>query len=122
MENSRFIQLVTVIFCITVLIVIWRTEYYPLIGLLIGYYAGIINVKWLLRDARKAVDKDQKAALKTYYKSLFFRLVLITAVFAVVAKFQPGWLTYVAIGMVIGIVIPIAVARLQFSKTKGGEK
>lgn len=122
MENNRFIQALTVILCISVLIVIWQTEYFPLIGLLIGYYTGIINVKWLLRDARKAVDKDQKAALKTYYKSLLFRLVLIIVVFAIVAKFQPQWLYCVAVGMVIGIVIPIAVARQQLRKTKGGEK
>ncbi len=121
MENSRFIQILTVILCITVLIVIWRTEFYPLVGLLIGYYTGIINVKWLLRDARKAMDKDKKAALKTYYKSLVFRLVIITLVFAVVAKFQPEWLYYVAIGMMIGIVIPIIVARHQLRKMKGGE-
>ncbi|MCM1565900.1 MAG: ATP synthase subunit I [Dehalobacter sp. 4CP] len=121
MENSRFIQILTVILCITVLIVIWRADFYPLVGLLIGYYTGIINVKWLLRDARKAMDKDKKAALKTYYKSLVFRLVIITLVFAVVAKFQPDWLNYVAIGMMTGIVIPIIVARHQLTKTKGGE-
>lgn len=118
MINNKLFIILTGFFCIAILMGIFVTKNYSLIGLLIGFQTGIINVKWLFRDARKAMDKDQRAALKTYYKSLMFRLILITLVFAIVAKLQPEWLYYVAIGMTVGIVIPIIIVRHQLRKNE----
>ncbi len=120
--NNNLLKIFTAVFCASTLVGIFWTENYDLIGLLIGFQTGIINVEWSFKDARKAMGRDQRAAVKTYYKSLFFRLVMITSVFAVVAKFQPKWLFYIAIGMIVGIVIPIIFLRQQLRYRKGGEK
>lgn len=87
----------------------------------IGYLTGIFNGQWLKRDARKIINRDLQEALVTYYKSLFARLGMVTLLVATVGTFVPGWLIYLAGGLALGIVLPLAASILKQTSTKGGE-
>jgi len=95
---------------------------YSLVGALLGFLTGIFNFQWLQRDSKRIVDKDLKAALLVYYKSLFSRLGMITLVVAAVGTFRPEWLLYLAVGIAGGICLPLAITMIKQHKARGGEK
>ncbi|NLM21225.1 MAG: ATP synthase subunit I [Peptococcaceae bacterium] len=91
-----------------------------LLGLLIGYVTGIINIQWLFRDANQVIERDIKQALKKYYISLYSRLGMITMVVVMVAKFRPERLYFLVIGIIAGIFIPLVVIVYHYLKREGG--
>jgi hypothetical protein len=96
------------------------TNNYGLLGILAGIIAGLINIQWLFKDARKAIDQDLYMALKIYYKSLFSRLGMITLVVATIGRFKPEWLFYLAVGIAVGVIIPLILAiRQQLMRGRG---
>lgn len=96
-----------------ILLVVYITNNYQFLGVLIGFITGLINIQWLFRDASKVIDKDIRGALRTYYLSLFSRLGMITMVVAAVVKYRPEWLPYYAGGIAAGILIPLIIALIQ---------
>ncbi|UWG97188.1 ATP synthase subunit I [Dehalobacter sp. DCM] len=95
------------------LLVVYFTDKYQILGILIGFLTGLINIQWLFRDSRKVIDKDINGALRTYYLSLFSRLGMITMVVAIIFRFKPEWLPYFAGGIAAGILIPLSIALIQ---------
>lgn len=105
-----------------IIFAIYFTNRYYLMGILIGFLTGLINIQWLNRDSRKALSKELKGALRTYYLSLFSRLGMITMVVVSVAKFKTEWLLYLAGGIAAGIIIPLIIAVWKHYLTEGGDQ
>jgi len=120
MMNNRVINVLTGIFWAIVLIAIFITNNYALIGLLIGFQTGIINVQWLFRDISKALDMELSTALKKYHFSLLSRLGMITLVVAVISRFQPEWLYFFVWGIAMGIITPMILTIMQKIKRGRG--
>lgn len=96
------------------------TNNYALLGILIGFLTGLFNIQWLFRDANKALDQELYVALKIYNKSLFSRLGMVTLVVATIGRFRPEWLFYLAVGIAVGIIIPlISAIRQQLMRGRG---
>ena len=89
-------------------------------GFLIGFITGLINIRWLSRDTKKAIDEQKFTALRIYFRSLFSRLGMVTLVVAAVGRFRPEWLMYLALGIAAGIIIPMILSiRLQIKNGRG---
>lgn len=99
---------------------IFFTSNTSLIGILIGFITGLFNIQWLSRDANKAIGEDMSIALRIYNKSLFARLGMVTLVVATIGRFRPEWLFYLALGIAVGIIVPlIIVMRQQLGSGRG---
>lgn len=92
---------------------IFFTSNYSLLGFLLGFLLGLFNIQWLFRDSKKVVDKKIEAALKRYVLSLFSRLGIVTMLFAVVGRYKPEWLFFLALGLAAGVIIPLILAIRQ---------
>ncbi|NLI91035.1 MAG: ATP synthase subunit I [Peptococcaceae bacterium] len=118
--NSRSVIILLGSFSAAIFIGISLTNQYTLLGILIGFTAGLVNIQWLFRDAKKALDQELYVALKIYYKSLFSRLGMITLVVATIGRFRPEWLFYLALGIAVGVIIPLILAiRQQLMRGRG---
>lgn len=113
--NSRTVISVTGFFASLIFLAVFFTDNYGLLGILLGFITGLVNIQWLFKDARKAVDDELEAALRRYRRSLFSRLGMVTLVVAVMGKYRPEWLFYLTLGIAAGIIIPLILAiREQF--------
>lgn len=91
-----------------------------LVGILVGFSAGLLNHQWLYRDANKALDKELEVALAIYYKSLFSRLGMITLIVVAIWRFRPEWLFCLAVGIAGGVIIPLVLSiRQQLLRGRG---
>ncbi|NLL53041.1 MAG: ATP synthase subunit I [Peptococcaceae bacterium] len=91
-----------------------------LLGLLLGYVTGIVNIQWLFRDIKQVAERDIKQALKKYYISLYSRLGMVTLVVVTIAKFRSEKLIFLIIGIIAGIFIPLIVIVYQYLRREGG--
>ena len=91
-----------------------------LLGLLIGYITGVVNIQWLFRDTNKVIERHLKAALRKYYISLFSRLGMVTMVVVIVAKFRPEWLYLFVVGIIAGVFLPLVVIIRQYIRRERG--
>ena len=101
---------------------IFFTSNYNYLGIIIGLITGLINIQWLSRDTKKAIDKDKTIAMKIYFKSLFSRLGMLTLVIVSVGRFRPDWLLFLGLGIAVGIIIPLILSIRQQSCAEGGER
>ncbi len=101
---------------------IFFTNNYNLLGCLIGFLTGLINIQWLSRDTKKAIDGEITDGLKIYYKSLFSRLGLVTFVVALVGVFRPDWLLFFVIGIAASVVLGLTSSIIKQIKVEGGEQ
>lgn len=95
------------------------TNYYPLLGFLIGFQIGLINIQWLFKDLRKVIDKDINSALRTYVLSLFSRLGLVTMIVVIIERYQHDWIFLLAVGIAVGVLIPLMLAIKQIKSGRG---
>ncbi len=118
--NSRTAFTLSAAVTSVILIGISFTNNYAFWGILIGFFTGLVNIQWLFRDSQKAIEKDLYDALKIYYKSLFSRLGMVTLVVATLGRFRPEWLFYLALGITVGVIIPLILAiRQQLIRGRG---
>ncbi|MFZ3129557.1 MAG: ATP synthase subunit I [Desulfosporosinus sp.] len=89
-------------------------------GFLIGYWAGFANDLWLHREAKRSAELDLRSAVKRMRRSYITRMSMIAIVFAVVARFQAGWLIYLAVGIAGGVIISFVLMAIhQISCRRG---
>ncbi|KUO61978.1 MAG: hypothetical protein APF84_04920 [Gracilibacter sp. BRH_c7a] len=112
MSSRLAIILISLISSGVFLGIIFTNDYSPL-GLILGFLTGLINIQWLSRDTKKAIDQEKFIALRIYFKSLFSRLGVITLIVATVGRFRPEWLLFLALGIAVGIIIPLILSIRQ---------
>ncbi len=108
--KNRTVLILLGFFSSAIFLGIYFTKNYSLLGALIGFSAGLFNIQWLFWDANKAIDKDIYSAVRIYRKSLFSRLGMVTLVVATVGRFRSDWLFFLALGIAVGIIIPLILA------------
>jgi hypothetical protein len=118
--NNRVLTIITGFPVSVILFAAALSGRHELLGLLIGYITGIVNIQWLFRDTNKVIEKDVKAALRKYYISLFSRLGMITMVVVIASRFLPGWMYFLAIGIIAGVFLPLAAIITQQIRRERG--
>ena len=91
-------------------------------GALIGYLVGFIYIVEIRREAAMSAGLETRKALWKMLRGFLVRLVIVTIIVWVVARFQVGWLLYLAIGMAVGVVLSISTISIHMIQSKGGEK
>lgn len=119
MVNSRITTIILGLVSSLVFFSVFFTGNYALLGLLAGFATGFFYILWLFRDAKKTADKELIAALSSYQRSFFFRLGVVTLIVALIGRYQSDWLLPLAIGIAVGITIPLIIAiREQLLKER----
>ena len=96
------------------------TDHLAFFGCLIGYWVGVTNDLWLHREAKRSAELDLRSAVKRMRRCYITRMSMIAIVFAVVARFQAGWLIYLAVGIAGGVVISFVLMAIhQISCRRG---
>ena len=90
-----------------------------LLGALLGYWIGFMYTQWLYRDTLRSVDDEVAYAIKRMRRSFFARLGMVTLVVTAVARFQTGWLLYLALGIALGLIVSMILYVNQI--VRGGK-
>lgn len=94
---------------------------YEMLGLPLGFAAGMLNDYWLLRLTKKLAEKEVVSALKIYFTNFIFRFGMLAVVFVLAALLLPKLIYTVAIGMILGVVIPLMIEKRKLLQ-KGSDK
>jgi len=97
------------------------TKNYNFLGVLVGFLTGLFYIQWLYRDVAKSIDKDIKAALRSYRVSLLSRLGMVTMVAAIICRFKPAWIYYFIPGIIAGVLLSLVIVIREKQNAKGGE-
>jgi Ca2+/Na+ antiporter len=89
------------------------TGNHNLLGFLIGYATGILNIQWLHKNSKKVIENEQRVALRHYYLNFASRLGMITLVTVMLYVFRPQWLYLFAYGIALAILIAVVLMIRQ---------
>lgn len=113
MIKSRTVIILSGIVSTATLLGVSFTGSVGLLGIIIGFFTGLVNIQWLFWDAGKAIDKELHVALRIYYRSLFSRLGMVTLVVAAIGRYRNEWLFFLVVGIAVGTIIPLILAIRQ---------
>lgn len=83
------------------------TGHQPILGCLVGYWVGFLNILLLQRETIKSSELGVRSAIIRMRGSLVTRLGMITIIFVALARLSTGWLIYFTVGIATGLVVSI---------------
>lgn len=99
------------------------TNHPAFLGSLLGYWVGFGYTLWFHRETLRSSELDIRSAIKRMRLNFLMRLGAITLVVVAVARFQRSWLSSLAIGIAVGVIVSfIIVAIHQITNERGYKK
>ncbi|MHB1653173.1 MAG: ATP synthase subunit I [Desulfitobacteriaceae bacterium] len=105
---------------VVLLVGITLTGRLDLLGAVLGYWLGFINLAWLHRDTLRSVDLDVRRAIARMRRSFFARLGVVTLFVVAIARWEKSWLLDFVFGIAAGLLISLLLyIRREIASGKG---